>query len=158
MKAVYPGSFDPITLGHIDVIKRASNIFEELTIAVMLNPRKTTTFSIDERMNMIKDAVKDLKNVEVTTDVGLTVDLAKRAGAKVLIRGIRAVMDYESELQTATANQLLAPEIETVFLVSRPEFSFISSSTIKEIAFNHGDISRMVTPVVENAIRTHYGY
>lgn len=158
MKAVYPGSFDPITLGHIDVIKRASLIFEELTIAVMHNPRKTTTFSVDERIIMIKDAIKDLKNVEVTTDVGLTVDLAKRVGAKVLIRGIRAVMDYESELQTATANQLLAPEIETVFLVSRPEYSFISSSTIKEIAFNHGDISRVVTPLVEKEIKKHYGY
>lgn len=124
----------------------------------MNNPRKTTTFSVEDRINMIKDAIKDLKNVEVTTDVGLTVDLAKRVGAKVLIRGIRAVMDYESELQTATANQLLAPEIETVFLVSRPEYSFISSSTIKEIAFNHGDISKVVTPMVEQAIKSHYGY
>lgn len=157
MKAVYPGSFDPITLGHLDVIRRAADIMDELVIAIMHNPRKKSTFTVFERIEMIKEAVKDIPNVKVVTGDGFTVNLAQEENARILIRGIRAVMDYENELQTATANQMLNPRVETLFLVSRPTYSFISSSTVKEIAMNHGDISRLVPKNVELKLLEKYG-
>ena len=157
MKAVYPGSFDPITLGHLDVIHRAADIMDELVIAIMHNPWKKSTFTVFERIEMIKEAVKDIPNVKVVTGDGFTVNLAQKENARILIRGIRAVMDYENELQTATANQMLNPQVETLFLVSRPTYSFISSSTVKEIAMNHGDVSRLVPKNVELKLIEKYG-
>ncbi len=144
IKAIYPGTFDPITVGHLDVIKRASKIYDKLIIAVMENKKKNCTFSDIERKNMIEKCVKGLPNVKVIVGEGLTVDCAKKHGCNVIIRGIRAVSDYESELALATANMELDKNIETVFLVAKPELSFLSSSIAKEIASFNGDIKQYI--------------
>lgn len=143
-KALYPGSFDPITYGHLDIITRACSVFDELVIAIMKNPHKRNAFSEEERVRMLKVVTKELPNVSVVVGNGLTVDFAKSIGAQVLIRGIRAVMDYEYELQQATANMILNDTIETVFFVSRPKYSFLSSSVAKEIALNNGDLTEFI--------------
>lgn len=144
IKAIYPGTFDPITEGHLDVIKRASKVYDKLIVAVMENKSKSCTFTKDERMEMIKKCTKDLKNVEVIIGEGLTVELAKKYNCRVMVRGIRAVSDYESELALATANMNLNKDIETVFMVAKPELSFLSSSVAKEIASFNGDISTYI--------------
>lgn len=143
-KAMYPGTFDPITVGHLDVIRRASNLFDEVVVVIMVNENKTVTFDADERLAMIKSVIQPYKNVTALIGKGLTVDFAQSIHASVLIRGIRAVMDYEYELQQSTANMLLAPQLETVFLLTKPEFSFMSSSAVKEIARNHGNLEQFV--------------
>lgn len=143
-KAMYPGSFDPITEGHLDIITRASGMFDEVIIAIMHNPKKKASFSAEERKSLIEKCIVGLDNVQVVIGTGLTVNLAKQMGCQALIRGIRAVADYEYELQQATANMKLNSQIETVFLVARPEFSFLSSSVAKEIAFYNGDISGFI--------------
>ena len=140
-KAIYPGTFDPITVGHLDVIRRASRIYDKLYIAVMENRSKHCTFTDEERKELIEKCVEDLPNVEAIVGSGLTVTMAKELGCKVIVRGIRAVSDYESELALATANMKLDEEIETIFLVAKPELSFLSSSIAKEIASFNGDIS-----------------
>lgn len=152
MKAIYPGSFDPITNGHLDVILRATKVFDEVVIAVMNNNQKKSTFSVEERIDMIKKSIENMPNVSVDTDDGLTVELARKKGATAIVRGIRAVTDYLYELQTATANMMLAPEIETVFFVAKPEYSFVSSSTVKEIAFYKGEINQIVPEHVKDAL------
>lgn len=139
-KAIYPGTFDPITVGHLDVIRRASKIYDRLYIAVMENRSKTCTFTNEERRKLIEECTEDLPNVEAIVGSGLTVTMAKELGCKVIVRGIRAVSDYESELALATANMKLDEEIETMFLVAKPELSFLSSSIAKEIASFNGDI------------------
>ncbi len=149
MKAIYPGSFDPITYGHLDIIERASAVFDELVIVIMSNDEKVGTFSLEERLNMVKEAIKGYKNVSVCIGDGLTVEFAQKIGASVLVRGIRAVTDYEYEMQLATANMTLAENVHTVFLVAKPQYSFLSSSTAKTIAKNHGDISAFVPKNVE---------
>ena len=143
-KAMYPGSFDPITEGHLDIIRRASGMFDEVIIAIMKNPKKRATFTEEERCAMIEKCVQDLPNVKFIIGHGLTVRLAKSIECVALIRGIRAVADYEYELQQATANMMLDNTIETVFLVARPEFSFLSSSVAKEIAYYNGDITGFI--------------
>jgi len=148
MKAIYPGSFDPITYGHIDIIKRAAALVDELIIVIMMNDAKSGTFTFEERKEMVEHSIQDLKNVRVEIGSGLTVDFAKKVGAKLIIRGIRAVSDYEYEMQLATANMTLAYDIETIFLLSKPEYSFLSSSTAKTIAKNKGDLSCFVDPYV----------
>ncbi|MBR4461863.1 MAG: pantetheine-phosphate adenylyltransferase [Erysipelotrichaceae bacterium] len=140
-KAIYPGTFDPITVGHLDVIRRASKIYDKLYIAVMENRSKHCTFTDAERKELIEKCVRDLPNVEAIVGNGLTVTMAKELGCKVIVRGIRAVSDYESELALATANMKLDENIETIFLVAKPELSFLSSSIAKEIASFNGDIS-----------------
>lgn len=144
IKAIYPGTFDPITVGHLDVIKRASKIYDKLIVAVMENNKKNCTFSNDERKKMIEKCVKDLPNVKVVVGDGLTVDFAKKNNCSVIIRGIRAVSDYESELALATANMSLDKNIETVFMVAKPELSFLSSSIAKEIASFGGNIDSYI--------------
>ena len=144
IKAIYPGTFDPITVGHLDVIKRASKVYDKLIVAVMENRNKTCTFTKEERLDMINKCVKNLNNVEVVTGNGLTVNLAKKHKCKVIVRGIRAVSDYESELALATANMDLNPDIETVFFVAKPELSFLSSSVDKEIASFNGKIDNYI--------------
>ncbi len=143
-RAIYAGSFDPITLGHLDIIERGSVLFDELIILLMVNEEKNSMFTMEERKKMIEDSTRHLKNVRVEIGDGLTVEVAKSLDCRILLRGIRAVTDYEYELQLATANMTLEPEIETVFLVSKPYLSFLSSSTVKTIAKNHGDISMFV--------------
>ena len=144
IKAIYPGTFDPITVGHLDVIKRASKIYDKLIVAVMENNKKNCTFTEIERKAMIEKCVKDLSNVKVVIGDGLTVDFARKNNCNVIIRGIRAVSDYESELALATANMSLDANIETVFMVAKPELSFLSSSIAKEIASFNGNISSYI--------------
>ena len=156
-KALYPGSFDPVTNGHIDIIHRASRLVDELEVVIMVNPNKgSSTFSIEERLEMLKLATQTLSNVSISAQTGLTVDYARKVGATVLIRGIRAVMDYEYELQQATANMVLAPDVDTVFLLTKPEYSFLSSSVVKSIALNHGDLSLFVPKEIEAKILKKY--
>ena len=143
-KAIYPGSFDPITIGHLDIIKRASKNFDTLYVAVLNNPNKKTLYTQSERVSLIKKCIKDIKNVKVVSYDGLTVKLAKKLNCNVIIRGIRALTDYESELAIASANMKLDKDIETFFLVSKPELSFLSSSIAKEIASFNGDISHVI--------------
>lgn len=140
IKAMYPGTFDPITIGHLDIISRASKVYDKLYVAIMDNPLKNCVFTKQERVNLIEKCIKEYPNVEVIIGEGLTVDFAKKMNCKVIVRGIRALTDYEYELAQATANMNLNKEIETVFLVAKPELSFLSSSIAKEIAKYNGDI------------------
>lgn len=157
IKAIYPGTFDPITVGHLDVIKRASKIYDKLIVAVMENNKKNCTFTEAERKAMIEKCIKDLPNVQVVVGDGLTVDFAKKNKCNVIIRGIRAVSDYESELALATANMSLDNKIETVFMVAKPELSFLSSSIAKEIASFNGDISSYIPkPIIKDVSKKLY--
>ena len=154
--AVYPGSFDPVTNGHLDIIDRSASLVDKLYVVIMQNPGKTNVFSVEERVEMLKEVTKKYDNVEIVAGSGLTVSVAKQLGARFLIRGIRATMDFEQELQLATANQALDPDIETVFFITRPENSFISSSNVKEIARYHGDFSRFVPAEIIDKIKNKY--
>lgn len=148
--AVYPGSFDPITLGHIDVLKDSAQMFDKVIITVSNNINKNALLSVEERLNLIKESVKDIPNVEVDSFDGLTVEYAKSRNATILLRGLRAVSDFEYEMQLSQTNRALNEDIKTVFLITKPEYNFISSSTVKEILKNKGDISKFVpTPVYE---------
>ena len=142
--AIYPGSFDPITKGHLDILNRAAGIFDKVIIAVAKNSEKHGFLTIDERVQLIKESVKHIDNVEVDAFSGLTIEYAKKCGAEVLIRGLRAVSDFEYEMQLSQTNNALASDIQTVFFITKPEYNFISSSTIKEILVNGGDISQFV--------------
>lgn len=153
VKAIYPGSFDPITVGHLDIIKRAAKNFDELYVAIMINPDKKYTFSQEERLNQIKKCVKGIKNVKVVIGEGLTVNFAKKMDCSVIVRGIRAVTDYESELALATSNMSLNDKIETIFLVSRPELSFLSSSIAKEIASYGGNIDSFIPKPIQQEVK-----
>ena len=144
MKVCYPGTFDPITKGHLDIIERASKQFNEVVVLIMANPKKVALFTAEERKDMIEKSIKGLNNVKVEIGSGLTVEYAKKCGASALLRGIRAVSDYENELSQATANMELDDSIETIFLIARPEYSFVSSSIVKEIALFDGDIEKFV--------------
>ena len=142
--AIYPGSFDPITLGHFDVLKTAACIFDKVIIAVLNNTKKSCYLTIDERVKLIKETVKEIENVEVDYFEGLTVDYAKQKNAEVIIRGLRAVSDFEYEMQLSQNNRTLNSNINTVFLITKPEYNFISSSYVKEIHMMGGDISKFV--------------
>jgi len=146
--AVYPGSFDPITNGHIDVLKRASKLFDHVIIAVLINPVKEPFLSLDVRIGLIKKSIGELKNVEVDSFEGLTVEYAKQKNAKVLIRGLRAVSDFEYEMQMAQINHNLSPELDTIILITKVENNFVSSSIVKEISLSGGDISQFVPEAV----------
>ena len=152
--AIYPGSFDPITKGHLDVLKTGSEIFDKVIIAVSRNSEKKSFLSTQERVELIKASIVGLDNVEVDAFEGLTVEYAKQKGAKVILRGLRAVSDFEYEMQLSQTNSALSPEIKTVFLITKPKYNFISSSTVKEIALMGGDISKFVPePVNEFLIQ-----
>ncbi len=142
--AIYPGSFDPITKGHLDVLETGSKIFGKVIITVSNNINKNSFLTVEERVNLIKESVKHLENVEVDTFEGLTVNYAKKRNATILLRGLRAVSDFEYEMQLSQTNSELSPEIKTVFLITKPEYNFISSSTVKEILLNNGDIAKFV--------------
>lgn len=148
--AIYPGSFDPITKGHLDILNTAAGIFDKVIIAVAHNSEKLGFLPVETRVRLIKDSVKDLKNVEVDFFEGLTINYANQKGATVLIRGLRAVSDFEYEMQLSQANSALDSNVKTVFLTTKPKYNFISSSTIREIFINKGDISKFVPePVFE---------
>ncbi|WGS65441.1 pantetheine-phosphate adenylyltransferase [Marinitoga aeolica] len=151
-KAIYPGSFDPITYGHLNIIDRAAKIFDELYIVVLHNVNKKYFFSCKERVQITKDALKDYKNIHVESYEGLLVDYAKMKNINVVIRGLRAVSDFEYELQLANANRSLHEDLEILFLMTDTEFSFISSTIVKEVAKFGGNISQWVPKNVENAI------
>lgn len=150
---VYPGTFDPITNGHLDIIKRATNIFDKLYVLVATNIQKKTLFTTEERINLVKEVIKDIPNVEVVSSPLLTVDFAKQVGANAMIRGLRMVSDFEYELQLATFNKHLNNDIETVFIMSSHEYSFLSSSSVKEIASYSSDISAFVPENVVKALK-----
>lgn len=149
--AVYPGSFDPITIGHMDILGRALEIFDKVIVGVAINPKKKGVFPIEERIRIIQEATKDMKGVEVDSIEGLTVNYAKKVGAVALIRGLRAVTDFEYEFQLSAANTFADSSIETVFFMSRQETTFISSSAINELYSNGVDISSLVPPAVMDA-------
>ncbi len=151
-KAVYPGSFDPTTNGHLDIIKRASSLVDTLVIGVLENPSKTPLFSIDERVEHIKMLTKDLNNIEVRPFSGLLSDFVKHIDAKIVIRGLRAVTDFEYEFQMALTNRSLNENMETLFIPTSTQFLYLSSSIVKEIAMFGGDISDMVPEKLKNII------
>lgn len=150
--AIYPGTFDPVTVGHIDIITRALKLFDKVFVATLINRDKTTLFTINERVKFLEKSLKGFNNVEVTKFDGLLVDYAKKIKATAIIRGLRAVTDFEYELQSALINKKLCKEIETVFLTTRVENIYISSSIVKQIASFNGDISRFVPKEIEKDI------
>ena len=154
--AVYPGSFDPVTKGHIDILQTAAGIFDKVIIAVAKNSEKHGFLPIEKRVELIKESVKNMDNVEVDAFEGLTINYAREKGASVLIRGLRAVSDFEYEMQLSQANSALASEIKTVFLTTKPKYNFISSSTIKEIFLNKGDISKFVPDAVNEYLQKSF--
>lgn len=151
--AIYPGSFDPITKGHLDVLKRAASIFDKIIVAVLINSSKKSFLPIEDRIKLIQESCKDLNNVEVDSFDGLTIDYARKKDSTILIRGLRAVSDFEYEMQLSQTNSALAADINTVFLITKPKYNFISSSTIKEIAQMKGDISKFVPPPVAEYLK-----
>ena len=150
--AIYPGTFDPVTNGHSDLIVRASKLFSQVIIGVASNPSKKPRFNMQERVAMLKEVTKDLTNVTVVGFSGLLVNFAKEHHAKVLIRGLRAVSDFEYEFQLANMNRRLSPDLESIFLTPAEENSFISSTLVKEVALHHGDVSQFVHSVVQIAL------
>ena len=152
IKAIYPGTFDPVTNGHSDLIVRASKLFSEVIIGVAASPSKQPRFDLEQRVAMLEQVTQDLTNVTVVGFSGLLVDFAKQYQAKVLIRGLRAVSDFEYEFQLANMNRRLSPELESVFLTPAEENSFISSTLVKEVALHQGDVSQFVHPIVKAAL------
>lgn len=151
-KAVYPGTFDPMTLGHLDVILRASQLFDEVIIGVLHNSAKTPLFSVEERVNILKKATGEIPHVKVVPFRGLAVDFAKSCDAKVIVRGLRAITDFEYELQMAQTNRELEPEVDTTFLITSLQYAYLSSTTVKEVAAFGGDISKFVPDFVAKEI------
>ncbi|MGN0974862.1 MAG: pantetheine-phosphate adenylyltransferase [Gemmiger sp.] len=151
--AMYPGSFDPVTKGHLDIIKRSSRMFDKLIVAVLINSAKKPLFTTDERVELLRECCKDLHNVEIRSFEGLTVNFAKANHATVMVRGLRAVTDFENEIQLAQTNHALMPGIETVFLATSIRWSYLSSTVVKEAAHYGSDVSKFVTPNVETALR-----
>lgn len=149
---IYPGSFDPITYGHLDIIERALKITDKLIVAVLNNHDKHSLFSVEERLEMIRDAVKDFDNVAVESFEGLLVDYAKSKNSNLIIRGLRAVTDFEYELQMAQTNRELYKDIDTIFLLTNLKYSYVSSSAVKQVASFDGDVSKFVTPFVADKL------
>lgn len=154
--AIYPGSFDPVTLGHLDIIERAAKIVDELVVAVLMNGSKSPLFTVTERVDMLREVTKHIGNVKVMSFSGLLVDFAKEINASIIIRGLRAITDFEYELQMAQTNHILNDKIDTVFLTSNLEYSYLSSSTVKEVASFEGDISKFVPEYVIDRIYKKY--
>lgn len=154
--AIYPGSFDPITKGHLDVLKRAAAIFDKVIIVVSINVNKKSFLPLEDRLLLIKKSCKDLENVEIDSFDGLTIEYAKKKNANVLIRGLRAVSDFEYEMQLSQANSALCSDIHTVFLITKPKYNFISSGTVREIALMKGDVSKFVPEPVAKYLESKY--
>ncbi len=157
--AVYPGSFDPVTLGHVDIIQRASLMFDKVIVAVMCNSAKTPLFTLDERVKMLRESVKDLDNVVVESFSGLLIDYCKEHKIHIAIRGLRAITDFEYELQIAQTNKELSHnQVDTVFLTTNLKYSYLSSSVVKEIASYNGDITPCVSDFVAEKLYKKYGF
>ena len=155
--AVFPGSFDPITNGHVDIASRALSIFNEIVMGILVNPDKRPLFSVEERVDMIREAFRGNKRVRVDTFSGLLVDYAERIGASVIVRGLRAISDFEYEFQMALMNRRLDPKMETVFMMPAESYSYVSSKLVKEVFQLGGRVSDLVPPVVERRLREKYG-
>ncbi|RKY61654.1 MAG: pantetheine-phosphate adenylyltransferase [Candidatus Latescibacterota bacterium] len=155
--ALYPGTFDPITYGHLDIVQRALKLFDRLIVAVADSPWKQRLFSLEERLEMVREAVKGWDRVSVEVLEGLLVDKVRRTGACAVVRGLRAVMDFEYEFEMALTNRTLNPELETVFLMTSMEYIYLRSSLVKEVAALGGDVSRFVPPFVERKLREKLG-
>lgn len=152
VSAMYPGTFDPITLGHEDLVRRASRLFDRVVVAIAANPGKEPMFTLDERVGLAQSALAEFSNVEVTGYDGLTVDFAQKNDLQVIVRGLRAVSDFEYEFQLANMNRHLAENVETVFLTPKETYTFISSSLVREICTLGGDIAEFVSPKVNEAL------
>lgn len=155
-KAIYPGSFDPLTLGHIDIIERSSKIVDELVVGVLNNSAKNSLFSLEERVSMIEEMTKNLPNVSVSSFNGLLVDYMKEIDATIIVRGLRAVTDFEYELQIAQTNHVENPDVETIFLTTSLQYSYLSSTIVKEFASYGGDLSKFVPPQFIDRIYAKY--
>ena len=153
LRAIYPGSFDPVTFGHIDIIRRSASMVDELIVGVLNNNAKIPLFSVEERVRMLEKVLKDMPNVKCIPFEGLLVDFAHETGARMVIRGLRAITDFEYELQMAQTNHKLSPDVETVFLTTSLEYSYLSSTTVKEVAAFGGDISQFVPEYVADRIK-----
>ena len=156
-KAVYPGSFDPVTFGHLDIIERASRVVDEVIVAVLVNSSKNPLFTIEERVSMLQQVTEHFSNVRIETFQGLTVDFARKIGANIMVRGLRAVSDFESEMQIAQTNHSLNPEIDTVFFTTSLEYVFLSSTIVREVASYGSDVSNMVPDAVAKKLRERFG-
>ncbi len=155
-KAIYAGTFDPLTYGHLDLVERSAEIFGKVILAAAAGTPKNTLFTVEERVTMMKQVVKNMKNVEVTSFDGLLIDYARKRGVTVLIRGIRAYSDFEYEFQMALTNRKLAPEVETLFMMPKETHSYVSSSTVKEVAGLCGDIREFVPAPIARALRRKF--
>lgn len=151
-RAVYPGSFDPVTFGHLDVMKRSATLVDELIVAVLQNNKKNPLFSVEERVKILTKATKDIPNVEVKAFEGLSVNFARENHAQVIVRGLRAVTDFEYELQMAQTNRVLAPDVDTVFLTTSLEYAYLSSTIMKEVANFGGDLSKFAPREITDAV------
>lgn len=155
-KAICPGSFDPVTYGHLDIIRRAAVTFDHVTVAILHNPRKAPLFSMEERLDMLREATADIPNVSVASAEGLLVEYARRVGAQAIVKGLRPIQDFEYEWQMGMVNMLLNDSIETYFLMSRSEYSYLSSSIVREIASLQGKLEGLVPPSVEAKLRRKF--
>ena len=155
--AIYPGSFDPVTFGHIDVIERSSKLVDQLIVGVLNNNTKSPLFSADERVNMLKEATKSFGNVEIISFSGLLVDFAQSHNIHIIVRGLRAITDFEFELQMAQTNRIINPDIDTIFLTTNLKYAYLSSSNVKEVAMYNGDISKFVPEFIINKVYEKFG-
>lgn len=153
MRAIYPGSFDPVTFGHLDIIRRAASLVDELIVGVLNNNAKSPLFSVEERVKMLVEVTKDINNVKIVPFEGLLVDFANKMEADMVVRGLRAITDFEYELQMAQTNHKLSPSVETIFLTTSLEYSYLSSTIVKEVAVFGGDISQFVPEIVIDRIQ-----
>lgn len=160
MKVIYPGSFDPLTNGHVDIIRRLSSMFDEVIVAILINENKKSLFTVGEREDIIREAIEEegLNNIRIDSFNGLLVNFAKEHDIKIIARGLRAVTDYEYEKNIARVNSTLYQGLETIFLLSNPNYSFVSSSGVREIAAFKGDVSAFVSPSVEKKIKEKFNY
>ena len=154
VRAIYPGSFDPVTYGHLDIIKRAASLFDEVVVGVLNNSAKSPLFSVEERVNILEKATKDIPNVIIKPFNGLSVNFAKENEAQVIVRGLRAVTDFEYELQMAQTNRVLAPDVDTVFLTTSLEYAYVSSTIMKEVARFGGDLAKFAPPEIIQALHS----
>ena len=155
--AVYPGSFDPVTYGHLDIIRRSGKLFDRVIVGVLQNNAKSPLFSVEERVNILEKVTEEIPNVDIRPFCGLSVEFVRECRADVIVRGLRAITDFEYELQMAQTNRVLAPDVDTVFLTTSLEYAYLSSTTVKEVASFGGDISKFLPPYVAEKVKERLG-